>query len=468
MDEDSSIHWHGLLVPASEDGVPGFNGFGGIRPHQTYTYRFTVRQSGTYWYHAHSMGQEQDGLYAGIVIHPKGPDPIVADRDYVVLLSDYAHEDSKDILKHLKMSSDYYQYHQRTLMDLGSDIKKMGLSKALEKSRQWGQMRMLPTDLSDVTGYVFLMNGMSNAQNWTGLYKPGERVRLRFINASAMTISDVRIEGLRMTVVAADGRPVTPVTVDEFRFGNAETYDVIVTPTDDRPHTIIAESLDREGFALGTLATHIGQKGDMPKHRPRAQLTMSDMNMAQMMMDDPNMDMSAMPDSGWADHHAPVGTRILSYADLRPLVAQTDVRAPTREIMVRLGGNMERYVWTINGKVFDPRAAIDLAFDERVRLIYVNETMMAHPVHLHGMFVQLENGDDPALWPDKHTLIVPPGQTVSVVLSANEVGRWPLHCHLFFHMASGMMTSVIVHPLGDKIVPPAPPTVAKEMNNHVH
>jgi FtsP/CotA-like multicopper oxidase with cupredoxin domain len=452
----TSVHWHGLLLPGVMDGAPGFNGFKGIAPGETFTYRFPIRQSGTYWYHSHSLGQEADGLYAGIVIAPKTPDPIQADRDYVVLLSDHHQDSAARIQANLKASSDYYQYKRRTVGDLLKDVHEKGLGKALKSAGEWGKMRMLPTDLSDVTGYRFLVNGLTNAQNWTGLFRPGERVRLRFINASAMTMYDVRIPGLKMTVVAADGRPVEPVEVDEFRFGNAETYDVIVTPREDRAYTIAAESLDREGFALGRLAPREGMTGDILTHRPRAVLRMGDMNMDIMMRDDPNMDMSQMDhDSGWADSGAPKGAVVLDYAQLKSLTPQSDTRAPTRFIKVVLGGNMERYIWTINGKAFSPENGIELGYNERVRLIYVNETMMAHPLHLHGMFVQLENGQDADRLPDKHTVIVPPGQTVSVLLSATEPGDWPYHCHLMFHMQSGMMTTLRVAAPEAGFVPPA-------------
>ena len=460
MKEDTSIHWHGLLVPGSQDGVPGFNGFNGIRPSETFTYRFHIKQSGTYWYHAHSMGQEQDGLFSGIVIDPApgsqdATEDVKSDRDYTVILSDESLEDSKTIQAHLKASSDYYQYHRRTIGDFFSDVGKMGLGKAVKAAGQWGKMNMMPTDLADVEGYTFMMNGKSPHQNWTGVFKPGEKVRLRFINAASMTIYDVRIPGLKMTVIAADGQPVEPVNVDEFRFGNAETYDVIVEPQDDKAYTIAAEPIDRTGFAIGTLAPRDGMKGDMPAQRPRSILTMADMNMSMMMMDDPKMDMSSMDGtSGWADAHAPGDTRILSYNDLIYRDTQSDVREPTREITVRLDGNMERYVWTMNGKTFDPNIGIHVAYNERVRLTLINESMMAHPMHLHGMFVQLENGQPMDKLPNKHTVIVPPGQTISVILTADNEGTWAFHCHLMFHMLSGMMTDLVVEKPG------APPPAA--------
>jgi FtsP/CotA-like multicopper oxidase with cupredoxin domain len=464
MNEDSSVHWHGLLLPGFMDGAPGFNGFAGIKPGTSFTYRFPIRQAGTYWYHAHSLGQEQEGLYGSIVITPRPRENLRADREYVIVLSDFSEETSDEILGNLKKSSDYYQYHRRTVGDFLADATREGFDSALQSSSDWGKMRMLPTDLADVTGYHFLLNGKTNEQNWTGLFTPGERVRLRFINAAAMTMYDVRIPGLTMTVVAADGQPIEPVVVDEFRFGNAETYDVIVTPKEDKAYTIVAESLDREGFSLGTLAPRAGMRGETPSHRPRAQLTMGDMNMAEMMKDDPDMDMSSMNlESGWAESGAPAGTKILRYEDLRFKGNQPDTRAPTREVTVRLGGNMDRYIWTLNGKTFDPADGVHFAYNERVRVTYINETMMAHPIHLHGMFTQLENGQPDAKLPNKHTVIVPPGQTVSVLLTANEPGSWPFHCHLLYHMASGMMTTFIV---AEKDAPEATAAAMAEESAH--
>ena len=441
MADPSSVHWHGLHVPRDMDGAPGFNDFKAIAPGETFTYRFPLRQSGTYWYHAHSLGQEQDGLYGAMVITPRQPEA-AAGPDYVVLLSEYTPEDAADILAHLKMSSDYYQYQRRTLGDFIADLGTKGAAKTWDDFKSWGQMRMLPTDLSDVSGYDFLLNGRNSRQNWTGMFQPGQTVKLRFINAATMTIFDVRIPGLKMTVVAADGQAVKPVTIDEFRIGNAETYDVLVQPQDDKAYTIAAESMDRQGFALGTLAPRPGMKGDIPQARPRAQLTANDMNMDQMMADHPDMDMSEP--AGWPQSNAPAGTRILSYADLAAANKQPDSRPPTRTITVHLDGNMERYIWTLNGQPFDPMLGINLALNERVRLVYVNDTMMAHPIHLHGMFMQLENGQSPSRLPSKHTVMVAPGQTATVVLTADQAGEWPLHCHLLYHMAAGMMTTVRV------------------------
>jgi len=468
---DTSIHWHGMVVPASQDGVPGFDGFDGIRPGQTYTYRFHIKQSGTFWYHAHSMGQEQDGLLGALIIDPapgtaEAAETAPADKDYVVVLTDESPETASQIEAHLKGNADYYQYHRRTVGDYVHDVKTMGFAKATQMAGMWGKMNMRPTDLADVEGYTFDINGLSPDQNWTGLFKPGNKVKLRFINAGAMSMFDVRIPGLKMTVVAADGQPVEPVTVDEFRIGNAETYDVIVEPADDKAYTIAAESLDRTGFALGTLAPREGMRGEIPKERPRAVLTMSDMNMAKMMKDDPKMDMSLMDQpSGWADPHAPAGTKILAYSDLKYAGRQPDTREPTREIKVVLDGNMERYIWTINGKTFDPATSIRVAYNERVRLTYVNDSMMAHPMHLHGMFVQLDNGQPAGKMPNKHTVIVPPGQTVSVLLTADNEGTWAFHCHLMNHMISGMMTDLVVEkpgappPTGGSVLEPSDTTI---------
>lgn len=455
LDEPTSIHWHGFLINPAMDGVPGYNGFPGIMPGETFTYNFTLRQNGTYWYHSHSQMQEQDGIHGAVIISPKGKDPVKSDKDYVVLLSDFSDEDGNVILGHLKMMSDYYNYARRTIGDFFTDSKKKGFSAAWEDTKMWNQMRMSPTDMSDVSGYTFLLNGKTNAQNWTGLFKAGERVRLRFINASAMTFYDVRIPGLKMQVVAADGQNVEPVPIDEFRFGVAETYDVIVTPQENKAYTIAAESIDRTGFALGTLAPQEGMKGEIPKTRPRAELTMFDMNMENMMKEMPDMDMSSESAnvSGWAKAGTPIGDKALSYSDLRFLGTQKDTREPERTIDVRLNGNMERYIWTLNGKKYEESGPVNLRYGERVRLKFTNETMMAHPMHLHGMFVQLENGQPANKLPNKHTIIVPPGQSYSVLLTADEAGEWAFHCHLLYHMMSGMMTKVVVAKLDASTMP---------------
>lgn len=456
MDVASSIHWHGLILPGEMDGVPGFNGFPGIMPGETFTYRFKAQQTGTYWYHAHSMAQEQDGLYGSMIFAPKGKDPIKADRDYIMVLSDFITEDGDQVMSNLKMSSDYYAKNRLTLGDFFDDVSNRGFSKAWKDATAWGEMRMARTDLSDVQGYTFLTNGKSPEQNWTGIFKPGERVRLRFINASAMSFFDVRIPGLKMSVVQADGQDVEPVAVDEFRFAPAETYDVIVTPQDSKPYTIAAESIDRTGFATGTLATSEGQRGEAPTPRKRELLTMADMNMDMMMKDDPDMEMTpADMISGWAKTGAPEGDKALSYADLRYAGIQKDTRQPERTIDVNLGGNMERFIWTINGKKFSESEPIKLRYGERVRLKFTNETMMAHPMHLHGMFVQLENGQPAEKLPNKHTVIVPPGGSYSVLVTADQPGEWAFHCHLLYHMMAGMMTKVTVATLDEKDMPPA-------------
>lgn len=484
LSEDTSAHWHGLLLPGEMDGVPGLNGFAGIAPGETFTYRFPIRQSGTYWYHSHSMGQEQEGHYGSIVIHPAGPDHIVADRDYVVLLSDFHRHNWREIVNNLKKLSDYYQISSRTLGDFLVDVKGQGFMKAWRNVLDLGAMRMSSTDLADVSGYLFLMNGQTPEDNWTGLFSAGERVRLRFINASAMSFYDVRIPGLKMTVVAADGQNVEPVTVDEFRFGVAETYDVVVSPADERAYTIVAESVDRSGFALGTLAPQPGMHGPAPTPRPRALLTMADMGMAhagrqaqrvhseqgvhhkhhhgnvdhEVWSEQDNISKygdyrTGTPGSGWADASTPPGDKALYYTDLAYYGEQEDVRRPQREIVVRLGGNMERYSWTLNGAKYSGAEPINLEYGERVRLVFINDTMMAHPMHLHGMFVQLENGREMAKLPNKHTVIVAPGDSYSTLLSADAPGEWAFHCHMLYHMMTGMMNEVVVAKLEDTAVP---------------
>lgn len=471
LDEPTSIHWHGLLVPGGMDGVPGLNGFPGIAPGETFSYHFPIRQSGTYWYHAHSGAQEQAGHIGSIVITPKGEDPVRSDRDYVVVLSDFTREDPRAILDHLKLDDDFYNFSRRTVGDFLRDARAKGVSAAWDDYGTWGRMRMTPTDLSDVSGYTFLVNGKAPEQNWTGLFRPGERVRLRFINASAMTFFDVRIPGLRMTVVQADGQDVEPVTVDEFRVGSAETYDVVVRPEVAKAFTLVAEPIDRTGFALGTLAPSEGMRGDVPPHRPRALLTMADMgNMPGMDMGGrmdgmPGMDMS----SGWAEAGTPEGRKALSYDDLRSLGTQAKAGEPDKVLEVRLGGNMQRYIWTINGKKHVDAEPIRLNYGERVRLKFVNETMMAHPMHLHGMFVQLENGQPAEKMPSKHTVTVPPGDSYSVVFTADEAGEWAFHCHLLYHMLAGMMTSVEVARPGEAASPAAPPTQGTRIGHgHAH
>ncbi|HCH7478674.1 TPA: copper resistance system multicopper oxidase [Acinetobacter baumannii] len=544
--QDTSLHWHGLLLPGLMDGVPGFNNFKGIAPNGDFVYRFKVKQNGTYWYHAHSKGQEQDGLYGPLVIYPKGKIPVAAhektDRDYVVMLSDFHDSSSDSIMKNLKKSAEYYQNRRETVSDVLKQVKTQGLKATWQDRSMWNQMRMLKTDMSDVTGYTFLVNGKTPQQNWTGNFKAGDKVRLRFINASAMSFFDVRIPNLKMTVVSADGQPVKPVAIDEFRIGTAETYDVIVEPKQPN-YQIEAESIDRSGFAIGTLHDENTQAVgpvQMPAPRPRALLTMDDMGMSHgdgsnehaghqmnmqhdmsampemkkeanhanhdstmMKMDhdmknmssgehdhsmmhmkhdmsamsEMNHDMQAMSSSehehammnmnhempaqsenkpkkdepvyGWANASTPAGMKALQYSDLQSLNPQPDTRVPERELVIRLGGNMERYIWTINGKKFSDTTPLQVKYGERIRLKFVNDSMMAHPMHLHGMFMQLENGQQAENLPNKHTLIVPPGKTVTALLTADALGEWAIHCHLLYHMSAGMMNKLIVAQVND-------------------
>ena len=504
-DQDTSLHWHGLLLPGLMDGVPGFNGFQGIKPQGDFTYRFKVRQNGTYWYHAHSKGQEQNGLYGPLVIYPKGKQPVAthekAERDYVVMLSDFHESDSAQIMANLKKSAEYYQNQRETVGDVWKQVKQQGLKATWQDRSMWNQMRMLKTDLSDVTGYTFLVNGQTPQQNWIGAFRTGEKVRLRFINASAMSFFDVRIPNLKMTVVSADGQPVQPVPVDEFRIGAAETYDVMVEPTQAH-YQIQAESIDRAGFALASLQNEMSPKQhklEMPKARPRALLTMEDMgkmnhgshqqmNMEHHSHDQMQMSASAMsehsqhqsmassekdqPDTvqGWANASTPAGHKALQYADLKSLTPQADTRPAERELVIRLGGTMERYIWTIDGKKFSDKdfAPLKVKYGERIRLKFVNDSMMAHPMHLHGMFMQLENGQSAQDMPNKHTIIVPPGKTVTAMLTADELGEWAIHCHLLYHMSAGMMSKLIVANVDDTKTPMQTPVQSSQGESHVH
>jgi len=563
LDEISSIHWHGLLLPSAQDGVPGVSdGFQGIPPGQTFTYRFPIRQAGTYWYHSHSAGQEQTGMYAPIIIEPKKPEPFRYDREYIVMLSDWTDEDPAEIIRNLKMDPGYYNYNKRTLLDFFRDAREKGLGATVRNRLDWAQMRMDPTDIADVAGYTFLVNGQPPDRNFTALFKPGERVRLRFINGSAMSFFDVRIPGLKMTVVQADGNNVLPVPVDEFRIAVAETYDVIVRPTEDKAYSILAESMDRTGFARATLAPREGMAGDIPPHRPRPILTMADMGMsfgpsgldrgtrepetdrpghvAPMDMDHggmagmdrgtpaakpgpqggmpgmdhsrtgagamrgmnhsamPGMDHGAadpaakqqsgqgamdhsamghgsapqkpsgmdhsqmgqgqsasggtmdhaamghdMPDPVANDTGAPPGAKVLSYRDLKAFASPFDAREPDRIVEVRLTGNMERFFWSINGNKFSEAQPIVLNYGERVRFRFINETMMNHPMHLHGMWMlpQVGNG---ARAPLKHVVNIKPGSVLDVDIPVDAEGGWAFHCHLLYHMETGMMRKVIV------------------------
>jgi CopA family copper-resistance protein len=551
LDAPSSIHWHGIRSPAAMDGVPGLS-FAGIEPGQTFTYRIPIHQSGTYWYHSHSGLQEQTGVYGAIVIAPKDGYADKFDSDHVVLLSDWSDEDPETIVSNLKFQSDYYNFNQRTVGTFFADASKNGLKKTIADRMMWGKMRMSPTDILDVTGsvYTYLMNGQAPGANWSALFRPGERMRLRFINGSAMTIFDVRIPGLKMTVIQADGNDVVPVPVDEFRIGVAETYDVIVEPS-DAAYTIFAQSMDRTGFARGTLAPHEGMSAAVPPMDPRPMRTMTDMGMGNMDMGDMDMssmdtgsgakgqgqmsgmkmdgmagmdnkamagmemapapksqkempgmkmdgmtdmdhgqkggmdmrsmpgmkmgqgDMAGMP--GMSDNGSGGGNsnlnrsvevdnvamaptdrlsepgigldgekrKVLTYTDLRARVRGDDPRPPSREITLHLTGNMMRFIWGFDGKKFSEAEPIRLKLNERVRFTLINDTMMEHPIHLHGLWSELENGQG-EYRPYKHTVTVKAGEKISYLVTADEPGMWAYHCHLLYHMETGMMRTVVV------------------------
>jgi len=449
LNEPSSIHWHGVRTPSPMDGVPGLS-FSGIAPGETFVYRFPVRQSGTYWYHSHSMFQEQTGLYGAIVITPKAAYAQAFDRDYVVLLSDWTFEPPETIVSNLKFQSNYYNYAQRTLGTFLDDAQRKGIADTVADRIEWGKMRMSPTDILDVSGtaYTYLINGHPPDANWTALFRPGERVRLRFINGSSMSIFDVRIDGLPMTVVQADGNDVVPVTVDEFRISVAETYDVIVEPTADRACTIFAP---RAGMAAA-----------IPPMDPRPMRTMADMGMAGMEHGEmPGMELSPegkkLQGSVGVDNVAmmpaerlqsagegfPSGRRVLTYADLRATKPGSDPRPPTHEITLHLTGNMERFIWGFDGKKFSEAGPIELKRGDRVRFVLINDTMMEHPIHLHGLWSELENGQGEHR-PYKHTINVKPGDRLSYLVTADTPGRWAFHCHLLYHMETGMFREVRV------------------------
>ena len=466
LDDDTSIHWHGLILPANMDGVPGLS-FAGIHPGTTYEYRFPVRQHGTYWYHSHSGFQEQQGIYAPIVIDAREPEPFQYDREHVVMLTDWTDEDPSRVYRKLKKQSDYYNFRQRTLTTFLKDVKDRGLGATLAERKQWGDMRMSAADLADVTGstYTYLMNGRAPAANWTGLFTPGEKVRLRFINGSGMTYFDVRIPGVKMTVVAADGQYVRPVPVDEFRIAIAETYDVIVEPAGQEAFTIVAQAMDRTGFAVGTLATRAGLSAPVPAVDPRPVLTMEDMGhggmdhaaMGHVMpgmvthpeseRGNPLVDMQTMtptaklddPGIGLRDN----GRRVLTYADLASPFADPDGREPSRTIELHLTGHMERFAWSFNGIKFSEAEPLRLTYGERVRIVLVNDTMMTHPIHLHGMWSDLED-EDGRFKVRKHTIDMPPGSRRSYRVTADALGRWAYHCHLLYHMEAGMFREVRV------------------------
>ena len=524
----SSIHWHGVIVPADMDGVPGLS-FNGIGPGETYVYRFKVNQSGSYWYHSHSRFLEQTGLYGPIVIEPRRGERHRADREHVVLLSEWTDLDPEHIYRALKRQSNYFNFGRRTVGDFVNDVRKQGWKPTMADRRTWGQMRMDPTDLLDVSGYAYtyLMNGSTPAGNWTGLFRRGEKVRLRFINGSSMSFFDVRIPGLKLTVVAADGQDVEPVTVDEFRIGTAEVCDVIVEPKDDRAYTIFAQSLDRSGYARGTLAPRPGLQADVPPLDPRPLLTMVDMGMGHGMA---GMDMSGMKgmdhgsmegmshdmavmkgmeqggssagdhgstqgmdhdmsnmggmghgamdhgamamgdDKGWVPQHAPAeygpnvdslamqpqsrlddpgvglrnnGRRVLTYADLHTLGGPIDHRPAGRDVELHLTGHMERFVWSFGGEKFSEAEPLRFNYGERLRLVLVNDSMMHHPIHLHGMWGEVESEKGEFLV-RKHTITVQPGQRLAYWVTADALGRWAYHCHLLYHMEAGMFREVHV------------------------
>ena len=546
LSEDTSIHWHGILLPNAMDGVPGLT-FRGIKPGETFTYRYPIRQSGTYWYHSHSGMQEQTGHYGPLILEPRGREPYSYDRDHVVMLSDWTDEDPMTIVSNLKQQSDYYNYGQRTLGTFIKDAKREGLSTTVEDRLMWGQMRMSPTDIMDVTGatYTFLMNGKAPAANWTGLFDPGQRVRLRFINGSSMSTFDVRIPGLDMTVVQADGSDVDPVAIEEFRIGVAETYDVIVRPR-QAAYTIFAQAEDRSGYARGTLATREGVAAAVPPMDPRPMRTMTDMGMGGMAhggmdmnkmsdmqkqgppatpsssapmsgmdhskmdhskmpgmshdikdMDHSKMDHSKMPsmshDMSGMDHSkmsgAPAaqqasiptinadgvdpkslagkpsvdnvametknrlaeagdgldgnGRRTLTYAQLRSIRPNAHGGPPTRAIEFHLTGNMQRWIWGFNGKKFSEAGPIAVKLGERVRFVLINDTMMEHPIHLHGFLFEVENNQGNRL-PLKHTINVKPAERMSFVFTADVAGHWAFHCHLLYHMEMGMFRTILV------------------------
>src|SRR5688572_18620760 len=466
LDEDTSLQWHGLILPANMDGVPGLS-FHGIRPRETYNYRFQVKQAGTYWYHSHSGFQEQRGVYGPLVIEPDEPDPITSDREHVILLSDWTDESPERVFAKLKKQSDYYNFNQRTLGDFFKDVRRHGLEAAVADRRAWGDMRMNPTDLADVGGatYTHLMNGITPAGNWTGLFKPGERVRLRLINGSAMTYFDLRIPGLKMAVVAADGLPVHPVTVDELRIATAETFDVIVEPSGQDAFTIFAQAMDRTAYAAGTLAVQPGLRAAVPIPDPRPLLTMADMGHGHDMSAHAGHDMPGMPKHAPSEDDNPLidmqtqmpeaklsdpgiglrdnGRKVLTYADLRSTFADPDGRDPGRQIELHLTGHMEKFAWSFDGVKFSDAVPLRLQYGERVRIVLVNDTMMTHPIHLHGMWSDLEN-DAGEFIVRKHTIDMPPGTRRTYRVRADALGRWAYHCHLLFHMEAGMFREVRV------------------------
>ena len=491
LSEDTSIHWHGIILPENMDGVPGVS-FEGIKPGRTFKYRYDVEQNGTYWYHSHSGLQEQLGHLGPLVIEPKDGD-IGADREHTIILSDWTFEDPDTVFRNLKVAEGYYNYQKRTIFETFEDVRQQGLEKTWKQREMWGQMRMSPRDIADVTGstYTYLMNGRDSAMNWSALFKPGEKVRLRIINGSAMSFFDVRIPGLEMTVVAADGQPVKPVPVDEFRIGVAETYDVIVQPKQNKPYTIYAESFDRSGYVRGTLTPELGLEAEVPELRQAPERGMAAMGMGAMAMSGDmkgnSMNMKHMGgnnshmthkmthkkelpvenikikhrESGHGAGAAMIATnpisrlhepgigledvdhKVLVYTDLIGAHEWPDTREPERQIELHLTGNMERYMWSFDGKKFtEVDGPVQFHHGERLRLVMVNDTMMDHPIHLHGMWMELENGQYPR--PRKHTISLKPSEKVSLLITADAPGSWAFHCHLLYHMKAGMFRVVNV------------------------
>ncbi len=480
-DAMTSIHWHGILLPANMDGVPGMS-FDGIQPGEAYQYRFQLKQSGTYWYHSHSLFQEQAGLYGAIVIDPLEPLPYAFDREHVVLLSDWTDLDPGALFRRLKKFSEYDNYYKPTVGDFIRDVRRIGLAETIEDRKMWGEMRMTPTDISDVNAhtYTYLMNGAAPGGNWTGLFRSGEKVLLRFINGSAMTYFDVRIPGLKMTVVAADGQPIHPVSVDEFRIAVAETFDVLVEPSGQDAFTIFAQDMGRTGYARGTLAVRHGLEASIPPRDPRPLLTMADMGhgrhdtsamkgmeggcgasmghgghdmpggaamQAHPASEDGNplVDMQTMtpapklddPGIGLRDN----GRKVLTYGDLRSLFRDPDGREPGREVELHLTGHMEKFAWSFNGRKFMDAEPLRLNYGERMRIVLVNDTMMTHPIHLHGVWSDVED-ETGEFMVRKHTVDMPPGTKRSYRVRADALGRWAYHCHLLYHMEAGMMREV--------------------------
>lgn len=510
MEESTSIHWHGILLPFNMDGVPGIS-FPGIPAGETFTYRYPLRQNGTYWYHSHTGLQEQLGHYGQLIVEPAEADPVGYDVEHSIVLSDWTFENPHHVLRKLKTMEGYYNFQRPTLANIDDQMEASGmsLSEVLENRLTWDRMRMDPTDIADVTGatYTYLMNGKAAHENPTFIAEPGQRVRLRIVNASTMTFFDIRIPGLPMTVVQADGQNIKPVETDELRIGVAETYDVIVTLPDSRAYTLFAETMDRSGYARGTLAPSRGMSAEVPEQRRRPMLTMADMGM--MMhgemegmdgemegMDHEGMNDESMEHEGMdhdmpqnasgdgpgmelptskliqsiqhgPDQHGPAsitmaqsayrrldypgaglgddGWRVLTYSQLRVLETPDDRRPPTRQLDLHLTGNMHKYVWGFDGKKWSQSEMIRFQYGERLRINMINDTMMSHPIHLHGMWMDLyagaENyGDNPR----KHTVIVQPAELLTVDISVDAPGQWAFHCHLLYHMEAGMFRTVAV------------------------